>query len=158
MNTKIRCIEVEKIKNPETLANVVFNNFSYLTEFPELSHNKNEIIKTLNSDGNLCYLVYDKNNLIGYMIGDFRTFPDNRYGYYISYVYIAKAYRDRKLGSNLMNKIITKCRNIGVNYIILTCDTKDEQIVNFYKKYGFVVDPYLGGNKRHNVYCLYLND
>ncbi|ARF11301.1 acetyltransferase GNAT family protein [Klosneuvirus KNV1] len=157
-NTKIRCIEVEKIKNPELLANVVFNNFSYLTEFPELMHNKQEIIKTLNAEGNLCYLIYDKNNLIGYLIGDFRNFPDNRYGYYISYLYISKLYQNRKLGTNLMDKIIKKCRNIGVNYILLTCDTKDEKIVKFYKKYGFVVDSSMGGDKRHNVYCLYIKD
>ena len=156
INTKIRCIEVEKIKNPDVLANVVFNNFIYLKEFPELMHNKKDIIKSLNSEGNLCYLMYDKNNLIAYLIGEFRTLPDNRYGYYISYLYVLKSYRDKKLGSSLMNRIISKCQKTGVNFILLTCDTKDEKIVQFYRKYGFVIDPSLGGEKRHNVYCLYL--
>ena len=32
---KITCIEVNKIKNPDFLANIAFNNFNYLTQFPD---------------------------------------------------------------------------------------------------------------------------
>lgn len=155
--SKIKCIETNKVKNPQLLANVVFNNFLYLTHFPDLQHTKTEIVKTLNLESCLCYLLYDDTKLIGYLIGDFRTFPDNRYGFYVSYVYISSKYRNRKLGSELMNQLIKKCNNIGTKFIVLTCDTNDEKVVKFYEKLGFVIDSSLGENKRrHNVYCLYL--
>src|SRR5580692_1423221 len=125
VNNTIKCIEVEKIKNPSLLAEVAYNNFIYLAKFPELMHTKQDIIKTLQADGNLCYLLYDGENLIGYLIGDFRTLSDNRYAYYISYIYISKPYRNKKLGSKLMDKIIKKCVDNGTKFMVLTCDTKD---------------------------------
>jgi ribosomal protein S18 acetylase RimI-like enzyme len=148
---------VNKIKNPEILSSIAFKNFIYLSQFPELMHSEKNIYKALQEEGNLCYLVYDKNVLIAYLIGDFRTLADNRYVYYISYFYVAEKYRGKKLGSKIMDMIINKCQNLGVKFIVLTCDTQDTKIINFYRKYGFVKDPILGtGEKRHNVYCLYL--
>lgn len=152
----IKCIEVTKINNPQVLANVIYNNFSYLKDFPELGHTPGEITKSLQSEDNLCYLVYDKNKLIGYLVGEYKLLNDKRYIYYISYLYVSEEYRGKQIGSKLMDIIINKCQNDGIEYIILTCDTWDEKIVNFYKKYGFVLDPVLGGEKRHNVYCLFL--
>ena len=152
----IRCIETTKIKNPKLLANVVYNNFIYLTKYQELQHDINNIVKALDADESLCYLLYHDDKLIGYLIGDFRVLPDNRYGYYISYVYISENYRNHKLGSKLMYKLINKCQSKGVKFVVLTCDTRDKKAINFYKKYGFKVDPNLGGNKLHDVFSLYL--
>lgn len=153
----LKCVVVTKISNPEILSSIAFKNFIYLTRFPELMHNEKDIYKTLQADGNLCYLIYDKQHLIAYMIGDFRTLPDNRYAYYISYLYVVEKYRGKRIGSKIMDMIINKCNTMGVKFIVLTCDTQDTKIVDFYRKYGFVKDPILGNNdKRHNVYCLYL--
>jgi ribosomal protein S18 acetylase RimI-like enzyme len=156
---KINCIKTTKIKNPDILANVIYNNFKYLYNYPELQHTVKDIIKVLQSDGNFCYLLYNDKELIGYLVGDFRVLPDNRYGYYISYVFISEKYRNKKLGSKLMNMLINECKNRGVNHIVLTCDSRDKQIISFYKKYGFKMDPNLGGNnnKIHNVYSLRLD-
>ena len=156
---KINCIKTTKIKNPDILANVIYNNFKYLYNYPELQHTVKDIIKVLQSDGNFCYLLYNDKDLIGYLVGDFRVLPDNRYGYYISYVFISEKYRNKKLGSKLMNMLINECKNRGVNHIVLTCDSRDKQIISFYKKYGFKMDPNLGGNnnKIHNVYSLRLD-
>ena len=52
----LKCVETKKIKNPEIMADIMFNNFSYLTEFPHLSHNKKELIKI-----NKC--IFLRNNL-----------------------------------------------------------------------------------------------
>ena len=153
----MKCKEVKRISNPDILANVVYNNFMYLINFPELQHTKQDIIKTLMLSGNMCYLVYDnKNKLIAYLIGDFRTLSDSRNVYYISYVYVVESYRGKKIGSQLMNILMRKCKLNGTNVIILTCDTHDKRLVNFYKRYGFVVDPVLGAGKRHEVFSLKL--
>ena len=155
-NNIIKCIETTRIKNPIVLAQVVYKNFIYLTRYPELQHNVNTIVQTLGADGNFCYLMYHDDKLIGYLIGDFRVLPDNRYAYYISYVYIAENYRNKKLGTKLMNKLINKVKEKGVKFIVLTVDIRDKKVVDFYVKYGFNKDPNLGGNKPHLVYSLYL--
>lgn len=154
----ITCIKTVTIKNPELLANIAFNNFKYLTQYPELQHTQNDIKTIINSSGNLSYLLYNNNKLIGYMIGDFRTFPDGRYGYYISYVYIMEKYRGLGLGSKLMDILLQECKNRNiVKCIILTCDSRDGKIIKFYRKYGFDIDKNLDQNKVHKVYSLNLN-
>ena len=94
--------------------------------------------------------------MIAYLIGEFKTLNDGRYVYYISYLYVAKPYRSRKIGAQLMKLIISKCNNIGVKHIILTCDTHDRKVLTFYKNIGFIPDPVLKNLSRHEVYTLYM--
>lgn len=153
----LKCIETKKLKNPEILSDIIYHNFIYLIDFPHLSHNKKDIIKTLKFEGNLCILVYDDDKLIAYLVGDFRTLDDKRYAYYISYFYVLEAYRSKGLGGQIMKLIINKCKKMGVPFMVLTCDSYDPKVVKFYKKYGFILDPVLGGSDaRHTVMCLYL--
>lgn len=153
---KITCVETRKIKNNNAITDVIYNNFVYLTDFPELKHTKEDINEIFDSEGHLSYLVYFNNKLIGYLVGDFRLLPDNRYAYYISYLYVSKDHRKKKIGSHLMKNIITKCKKDGVKFITLTCDTNDKGVINFYRKIGFAKDPILGDRKRHMVYSLFL--
>jgi ribosomal protein S18 acetylase RimI-like enzyme len=154
----LKCVETKKIQNPELFANIIYNNFLYLTEFPHLSHNKKTIIDTLRLPNNLCFLVYNDDKLIGYLVGDFKTLNDQRYVYYISYLYVLESYRSNGLGGQLMNLLINRCKSLGVSFIVLTCDNHDPKVIKFYKKHGFVLDPILGlkASKRHQVMCLYL--
>jgi len=149
-------VEVKKIKYPDILTSIIYNNFLYLENYPDLMHNKNDIFKTLTNNDNFSYFIFLTNKLIGYLIGDFRTLLDNRFVYYISYLYIAKNYRRRNLGTNLMKLIINTCSNIGIKFILLTCDTFDIDVINFYKKFGFTDDVVLSNKNRHQVFCLYL--
>lgn len=153
---RLLCIETKKINSPQLFAQVIYNNFLYLKDFPSLQHNKENIILNLQKELNLCYLVYNKHQLIGYLVGDFRILSDNRYVYYISYLFISQLYRNKKIGGRLLKNIINKCKLEGVNFIVLTCDTYDNKCMNFYKKYGFSKDPILGTNDRHNVLSLFL--
>lgn len=155
----IRCVETSKVPNEELLATTAYNNFSYLTEWPELMHSKKDIIEVLNSSNPLCYFVYDDDKWIGYMIGDFRTLPCGRYGYYISYIFVSQDYRNKKIGSWILSMLIDKCKTDGTKYIVLTCDTTHTHVVQFYKSMGFKVDSMLGDNfRRHNVFSLNLGD
>lgn len=156
---KIQLVCVDKITNPSLITDVIYNNFAYLSKFPELMHDKQSIKSSMAKDG-FNYLVYhitDKPKLIAYLIGEYKHLPDNRFVYYISYFYVMEKYRSKKIGGTIMKDLIKKCRETGIKFIVLTCDTVDERAVNFYKKHGFIVDPILGkDNKRHNVFALFL--
>ena len=100
---KMKCVEVKKIKDTALMVNTIYNNFLYLVEYPDLMHTRDEINKVLNSNGCMNLLVFYNNKLIGYLIGNFRTLQDSRYVFYISYFYISQEYRNRGIGSKLMN-------------------------------------------------------
>lgn len=158
---KLNCIKTTKIKNKEILADTIFNNFNYLTNFADLQHNKTSIINILNGDSLLCYFVFDdtdSNNrkMIAYLIGDFKKLNDGRYVYYLSYIYVSQAYRRQKIGKRLMERLFIDCKKNGCQFILLTFDTKDDKLIKFYKDYEFVPDPVLHTNNRHGVYTKFL--
>jgi ribosomal protein S18 acetylase RimI-like enzyme len=157
MLNKVYCTQVYEINQPEPLVNAVYKNFVYLSNFPNLSHTRTELKRLLSSTNSIYYLVYDnKNQIIGYLIGEFKTLNDSRRVFYISYLYIANIYRGKGIGKQLMNMIINKMSSIGIRYIMLTCDTKDQKVMNYYTSLGFVPDAVLRTMDRHEIYVLYL--
>lgn len=155
--SKLLCIEFNKIKNPKHLAETIYINFEYLSKYPNLLHNKEEIIKLLSSNTTLGYLLYDNKKLIAYLVGEYKSLNDNRHIFYISYIYVAQKYRSKKIGQQLMHKIINKCKSQNIHYIILTCDSHDDKVVNFYKKLNFQPDKTLNANNdKHIVLTLFV--
>ena len=70
--------------------------------------------------------------------------------------HVLDSYRRHKIGSYLMDKIIDYCKNNSIKFIVLSCDTYDKQVVDFYtKKYKFIKDPVLSTGGRHDVFCLF---
>lgn len=158
MSYKMIVKEIKRINSDiNPLINIIYRNFKYLASSPELGHTHQEIKRLLQNNDMLSLFVYNqKGNLIAYLIGEFKTLNDGRYIYYISYLYVGKSYRSKKIGSQLMKLIISKCKNIGVKYIILTCDTNDKKVLNFYQHIGFIPDPILKNTSNYKVYTKYL--
>lgn len=155
---KATCVETKNIKNPDKMAMVIYKNFGYLKNFPELSHNPEEIKRLLTGNQSHCLFIYNESNeIIAYLIGEHKKLNDGRLVYYISYIYVSSKYRKKGLGSDLVDKVIKRCENMGINFIILTCDIQDENAYNFYRKLGFVDDPVLGSASKHRVLTLFLN-
>lgn len=165
---KIIISETNKILNVNWFSDTIFKNFIYLSKVKELQHTKQDIVKLLLSKQLLCYLIYhniynklmEKYNkvLIGYLIGDFRTLNDGRSVYYISYLFISGIYRNKKIGTLVMKLLFKKCKYLGIKFILLTCDSSNKKIVDFYKKMGFIKDPLLGNSSlKYNVYCLFMD-
>jgi GNAT superfamily N-acetyltransferase len=149
--------EFNKINDCDAFVDVVYNNFIYLTKFPELMHTREEIKRILKSDETFGCIIYDENNnIVGYLIGEFKNLNDNRYVYYISYFYILQKYRSKGIGKIIMKVVINKCTKRGIKFVMLTCDLYDGKIVEFYKKMGFVDDPVLNSKGRHRVMTLFL--
>lgn len=147
---------VTHLQNPNSLVNTIYNNFIYLANTPQLQHNKQEILRLLTDENLFGLLVFNKDKLVGYLIGETKTLADGRYVYYISYVYVAKEYRKHKIGTQLLQILIKKCHELGVQFILLTCDIKDEMAYKFYLKNKFVDDPILKSNNQHKILIKYL--
>lgn len=153
----VKCLQVRSISNPQEMSQIIYQHFSYLSQYPKLNHNPASIEKLLKAPNNISYLLYFKDKIIAYMIGDMRDLSDNRHVYYISYIYVLKEYRGKKIGSLLIRRAVKLCREVGIPFIILTCDKVNTKALNFYRKHGFVLDPVLGNcNQTQSVMCLYL--
>ena len=153
----VTCLQVKNVSNPKLLASIIYGHFVYLKAYPELNHNLVQIEKLLTAQNNVSYLLYFRNQIVAYMIGDTRYVADNRYVYYISYLYVIEKYRSQRIGSLLINQAKKLCRDVGISFIILTCDKNNKKANHFYRKHGFVLDPVMGCQSQHqNVFCLYL--
>lgn len=135
---------------------IIYRHFIELSQYPNVQHNEPAIYKMLSSENMFGYVIRSGKKIIGYLFGEFTVLGDGRNVYYLSYVYIAPRYQGHKLGSVLMNKLIKQCHVRGTTFIVLTCDTTDQKVMKFYKKFGFTYDPVLRQNTKHDVLCLYM--
>lgn len=153
----LKCVEITVINNPKLFASVIYKHFENLAQYPELEHNQKAIEKLLLNIEGMNFLVYHDNRIIAYLIGDKRYLEDHRYAFYISYIYVVEKHRNKKLGSYLIKRAMYKCKELGINFILLSCQKKNNYGNRFYLKHGFNLDPILGrSNPSQNVFCLYL--
>lgn len=150
-----------------TFTQIIYSNFIELTEYSYVKHTIKDIRELLSSEQLFGYIVkyiphtnlqnsVNSEKIIAYLFGETSVMPDGRNAYYLSYIFVAQKYRHLKIGSQLLSKLIKHCQNLGLTFIVLTCDMSDTKLVEFYEKFGFVLDPNLRRNKKHDVMCLYL--
>ena len=134
----------------EKLTNIIYNNFINLAKFPILKHTRQDIYKLLNSNNLILWLVIVNNNIIGYAVCEYNNLTDGRQIIYINYIYIGSKYRDNKLGSKLLYRIIGYAQERNMN-VMLICDTDNEKVLDFYMKKGFMYDLQLRRYHRFDV-------
>lgn len=122
------------------LATVIYDNFIHLSFLPELKHTLNDINKLLDSPTSFLYLCLKNEQIVGYLLGEETTLPDGRQVAYITYVYTVKQFRKHGIASKLVNIIETKVLNESKDGVLLTCDTEDNSIYDFYLKRGYMPD------------------
>lgn len=151
---------VIKYLEPCNIANhftdIIFNNFKNISEVDYLNHTKVEIGRLLRSQNLYGVLVYSNNKIIGYLIGEFMNLNDGRKVYYISYFYVIAKHRGNKIGLNMMKAIISGVKRKNIRNIVLTCDTGNRNLVNFYKRFGFNKDILLQNMRTHDVFSVIL--
>lgn len=148
--------ELEPIDAPDHFATVVYNNFLNLRKVANLKHTPEEIKRLLRSRRLFGFLVYDNNVLVAYLMGEKMDLNDGRLVCYVSYLYVAKKYRKKGIGEQLVKLAIGKTKEYGISFLLLKCDTTNEQICQFYKKRGFVPDPILASGDRYDALTYYV--
>ena len=151
--------EINKYMNSTTvnvLAQTVYKNFLDLCVYPELKHDINEIIRIIKSDHFVGYQIYDNNKVVGYILSEIITTQDGRLTLYIYYLYVSSLHRHHGLGKKLLDAAINKCDYTGNQFVMLTCNGTNYQLVNYYKKFGFGFDPIQTSIKPYIVMVKYL--
>jgi ribosomal protein S18 acetylase RimI-like enzyme len=140
----------------QILAHTIYNNFPDLIQEPSLKHNIDEITRLLLSKNMMGYLIYKDNKVISYLFGEFMRLRDSRIVFYINYLYVAVCVRNHGLGSRLINNLNRDVLNMNAKYILLSCDTENDRIFDFYQKKGFMPDLMLRKYSKYDILSLQL--
>jgi ribosomal protein S18 acetylase RimI-like enzyme len=153
---KLKTIETfDDVQDYDIFTDIVFDNFHHLNNVPHLHHTKAEIKKVLMSKKFLGLFVFNsESKIIGYLIGEFMTLNDGRKIYYVSYFYVVTKYRKLGIGSHLINAIINKCKLREIPTIVLTCDSENDNIYNYYLTKGFMPDSKLRTHGKYEIMSL----
>jgi len=151
MILKLTSKDLQK-QDKSLLVNTIYENFAPLNDDPRLNHNKFEITKILNSDGVILFLILDNNKIVGYLLGEIMDLQDTRHVLFISYIYVVKFMRNKKLGCKLMSIAISYAIEQRSDGIMLIYNTSDKRLERFYDKYGFMLDFHLRRYELHDVF------
>ena len=142
-------------KNDLTLLiDLIYYNFENLSNFQNLNHNKKQIEKILKSDDSYVFFILNKNKIIAYMIAESVLLADGRIVFYIYYLYTSPQFRNMGFASKLIEIGRKTGNNNNCIGIMLTCDTSDTKVHDYYLKKGFMPDMLMRTYDRFDV--LYL--
>lgn len=153
---EISLSDMQTSDNGNILSYIIYKNFIELSRVKYVEHTKKYIANLLSSEQLFGYLVKFNNKIIAYLVGENTQLQDGRYVYYISYMFVVPKYRKLKIGTALLQKVVQHCKNKGINFVVLTFDTNNKILYNFYHNFGFVPDPMLTNGMQHEIFCLYL--
>ena len=75
----------------------------------------------------------------GYAVGRVYTIKDEENSAYIEGLHVSKEERKKCIGTEMINKLINKCKEIGSKKCTLWCD-KSKWVYDWYKRLGFRYD------------------
>ena len=141
-----------KSQDKTLLIDIIYKNFLELSTDSRLNHTKAEIRKTLDSDGVVLFIILHDNKIIGYLLGEVMDLEDSRHELFISYIYVVKFMRNKKLGCKLLSLAISYGIEQRLDGIMLIYNTSDRKLERFYDKYGFMLDFHLRRYEQHDVF------
>lgn len=133
------------------LVDAVYLNFLELNEYPELKHNRKELMRLITSKKCKVIIITVNCKIAAYLIGEVMDLVDGRKVFYVSYLFTAKKFRKRGFASRLMEYIENLAKEFQYDGVMLTCDTEDEGVHDFYLNRGYFPDLILRNYKKHDV-------
>ena len=85
--------------------------------------------------------IYQDEQLVGFLMLDLSPTDikeEDQPAYYLWRFMIAKPYQKQRIGRQVLNLLVEKCRNEGVRYLYTSCEIAQEQPYRFYINFGFI--------------------
>jgi len=140
MNNIIELKQLSKNKK-QIFTDLIYDNFIKISSYEQLKHNKNEIYNLLSKTSHFFIVYIIHNKILGYVLGEIIKF-NNKNILFITYIFTSPRHRRTGIGHNLMNYIDNYALSSNCNKIMLTCDTNDTKVYEWYLKMGFMPDMY----------------
>ena len=122
------------------LVDLLYNNFINLATYKELAHNKQELTRLITNEKTKIIFFMINKKIAAYLVGEEKGLADGRKVFYISYLYTAKQFRGKGLASKLINYVEELASKSNYDGVLLTCDTEDEKVHDFYITRGYMAD------------------
>lgn len=126
--------------NLKYLSEVIYYNFEYLKHYPKLKHNIFEITKVLKSKSSMLLFYMYNDKIAGYLVGEIMKLNDTRKVFYVTYIFTGKQFRNQGIAGILLKKVNDIINSKSLDGMLLTCDSEDENVYNFYINKGFMPD------------------
>jgi GNAT superfamily N-acetyltransferase len=133
------------------LVDAVYLNFPDLNEYLELKHNRQELMRLITSKKSKVIIIMINNKIAAYLIGEIMDLVDGRRVFYVSYLFTAKNFRKKGFASRLMEYVENLAKEFQYDGVMLTCDTENESVHDFYLNRGYFPDLILRNYKKHDV-------
>jgi len=133
------------------LASIIFTNFKELADYQQLKHSMEDIMKLLQSENAIVCLYIINKKTAGYMVGEIMKLNDGREVFYVSYIFTSPKFRNNGIASKLMNTVDELTNKYKLDGIMLTCNSEDKHIYDFYLKKGFMPDMLLRTYAKYEV-------
>lgn len=153
-NIVVKQVDMTHFNKPNVnmFIDLVYQHFIDLAKYPDLKHTVSDITKLIRSPNFEGYLVYkDGKKIIGYLLGDNMVLVDGRKVFYISYMFVAPSFRSKGIASQLMELSRDRADKKRYDGLLLTADSNNEKVFDFYLKRGFMPDLVLRKYDQHEI-------
>jgi GNAT superfamily N-acetyltransferase len=140
MNNIIELKQLSENKK-QIFTDLIYDNFIKISPYEQLKHNKNEIYNLLSKSSHFFIVYMINNKILGYVLGEIIDFDKNQI-LFITYIFTSPRHRKTGIGHKLMNYIENYALSNDCIKIMLTCDTEDKKVYDWYLKIGFMPDMY----------------
>jgi len=138
-------------ENSGKLINTIYDNFIDLSNYPDLKHTKNELSRLiLSKNSKICFIMVNK-KIAAYLIGEIIDLVDGRRVFYVNYLYTGNMFRKQGFASKLMKYVEAVVNEYQLNGVLLTCDTENQNVHNFYLSRGYMPDLMLRRYQKFDV-------
>ena len=138
MNNIIEIKQLSENKK-KIFTDLIYENFIKISPYEQLKHNKNEIYNLVSKSSHFFIVYMINNKILGYILGEIIEFDQNKI-LFITYIFISPYHRKKGLGQLLLNYIENYASDNNCIKIMLTCDTEDKKVYDWYLKRGFMPD------------------
>ena len=143
----------QEIQNNDVtnLVRTIYMNFESLSENSTLNHGEDEIYRIITSPKCQLFIYLVNKKIAGYLLGELMNLNDGRFVFYITYIYTGKRFRNKGIASDLLKLTEQKVKHFNLDGIVLTVDTEEPTLLDWYTKKGFMPDMLLRTYGRHEV-------
>lgn len=135
----------------DIFANIIYNNFLSIANESALDHSITSIHRILKSKEVQIFLILIDKKIVSYIVGKIMILNDGRKVLYISYLYTSPKFRKYGFASKLLEISDNVCKQNMLDGVMLTCDSENKTIYNFYLNKGYMPDLILRTHSKYEV-------
>ncbi len=145
--------DIKLQKDLSYFVNIIYTNFIELSYEDKLMHTREKIEENLRNDNSIIILIMSKDKkLVGFLTANIMMLDDRRKVLFVTYIYVSETFRNKQIGSKLLDEAEKLGRAYKCNGVMLIYDTSKPNLVRFYEDRSYMQDINLRRYEQHDVF------